>query len=77
MLAPPKYGKSSYSSGEAHEMKSRGGKSTNETIVVEENESRYKGATANDRHDMDRVGKTQELTVRLRSVTAQAQLSLL
>ena len=58
------HGKSFYHSGDAYEMKSRGGKSTGETIVVEENESKYKGATANDRHDMDRVGKTQELTVR-------------
>jgi hypothetical protein len=65
-LYPLTHGKSSYPSGDAaYEMKSRGGKSTGETIVVEENESKYKGATLNDRHDMDRVGKTQELTVRL------------
>jgi hypothetical protein len=32
-------------------------------VVVEEHENRYKGATANDRHDMDRLGKTQELRV--------------
>jgi hypothetical protein len=64
-LYPLTHGKSSYPSGDAYEMKSRGGKGTGETIVVEENESKYKGATLNDRHDMDRVGKTQELTVRL------------
>jgi hypothetical protein len=64
MLAP-KYGEQTYHSGDAYEMKSRGAKSTSEVILTEENESKYKGATANDRHDMARVGKTQELTVRV------------
>jgi hypothetical protein len=33
------------------------------TISGEEHENKYKGATANDRHDMNRLGKTQELRV--------------
>jgi len=57
-------GKSSCAPGDAYEMELRGGKGTGEVIVGEENESSYKGATANDRHDMDRLGKTQELKVR-------------
>jgi hypothetical protein len=32
-------------------------------VVEEEHENRHKGATANDRHDMNRLGKTQELRV--------------
>jgi hypothetical protein len=60
----PKAANPSYPSGDAYEMKSRGAKSTSEVILTEDNESKYKGATANDRHDMARVGKTQELTVR-------------
>jgi hypothetical protein len=32
-------------------------------IVGEEHENKYKGATANDRHDMNRLGKEQELRV--------------
>jgi hypothetical protein len=63
MLAP-KYGEPAYLANDAYEMKSRSGKSTSEVIVTEENESKYKGATVNDRQDMDRLGKTQELRVR-------------
>lgn len=63
MLAP-KYGEPSYLSNDAYEMKSRSGKNTSEVILTEENESKYKGATVNDRQDMDRLGKTQELRVR-------------
>jgi hypothetical protein len=59
-----KHVESSDQSDNAYEMQPRGGKSTGETIVVEENESKYKGATANDRQDMARLGKTQELRVR-------------
>lgn len=69
---PPRFaangGKSSYPPGDAYEMEPRGGKNIGEVIVGEENASSYKGATANDRHDMDRLGKTQELKVR-RSAT--------
>jgi hypothetical protein len=32
-------------------------------VVGEDHENKYKGATANDRHDMNRLGKTQELRV--------------
>jgi hypothetical protein len=59
----PKYGEPPYLSNDAYEMKSRSGKRTNEVILTEENETQYKGATANDRQDMDRLGKTQELRV--------------
>jgi len=59
------HGKPSYPSGDIYEMESRGVSSTGEVIVGEENESNYMGATANDRHDMDRLGKTQELKARL------------
>jgi hypothetical protein len=68
MLAP-KYGEPPYRSSDAYEMKSRSGKSTSEVILTEENESKYKGATVNDRQDMDRLGKTQELRVRRNATT--------
>lgn len=35
-----------------------------EAIMTEEDENELKGSTANDRHDMDRLGKKQELRVR-------------
>lgn len=58
-------------SGDAHELHaySEAAHSTSNdnrgaTMVVgEEHENAYKGATANDRHDMNRLGKTQELRV--------------
>jgi hypothetical protein len=65
---PPQHaleqGNSSYPSSNAYEMKPRGVKNADQ----KENQSKYKGATANDRDDMDRLGKTQELRVR-RSIT--------
>jgi len=54
----------SYPSDNAYEMHPRGVKSAGGVIIGEENESNYKGATVNDRNDMDRLGKKQELKVR-------------
>ena len=34
-----------------------------EATIAEDDESELKGSTANDRHDMDRLGKKQELRV--------------
>jgi hypothetical protein len=74
MLAP-KYGEPPYHSSDAYEMKSRSGKSTSEVILTEENGSKYKGATVNDRHDMDRLGKTQELRVRRNDTTCRSSIT--
>lgn len=61
-------------SGNAFEMQSYGGEAvasrlngkTVEAVLVEEDEAKRKGATANDCHDMDRLGKKQELRVSFR-----------
>jgi hypothetical protein len=58
-------------SGDAYELHTYGeaaistsiGGHSEPTMVGEEHENKYKGATANDRHDMNRLGKTQELRV--------------
>jgi len=67
---PPQW-KSNGVSGGMFEMKSHGEQAvtsraddkTAEAALVEEHEAKRKGATANDQHDMDRLGKKQELRV--------------
>ena len=68
-----KQGNSFGPSGDAYEMQSYAGygavsgsqgKNGDAMVITEESENKYKGATANDRHDMNRLGKTQELRVR-------------
>jgi hypothetical protein len=69
MLSPPN---TSDKSGEAFEMRSYGHETvtlrpngkTVEAALVEEHEAKHKGATTNDQHDMDRLGKRQELRVK-------------
>ena len=59
-------------SGDAFEMKSYGREAvisrsngkTVEAAIIEEHGAKDKGATVNDRQDMDRLGKKQELRVR-------------
>jgi hypothetical protein len=59
-------------SGDAYEMQPYPSEAATSTVngksggraTIEEDDSKHKGATANDRRDMQRLGKTQELSVR-------------